>query len=496
MPSHPEAGSLTPWSLLLPPVVITAVLWLTRVSPVTNEEVLYSFLLLLLPWVSFLVWRKQNRASLPVFAMVGFVYWWYFAIGLFWLERALRLGHGIVAVENVTGALWLALVGVVCLGAGMNIHLPLLTPARQLELYDHPTSWIYVRWVLLVGTLGSLASGSENFLGPDGRHIMEILLSTVPTVALLLLFRRCLEQKESKLDRALLWGYFPIRLVGGLASGWLGSVLIVGLICGAMYFVVRRKVPWTLVAMSTAAVLFLQVGKSEFRQAYWNGETDGGTVEKATYWLNQSASKWSGAFDGEGGSDSSRDLSNQSLQRTSLLPQVAHVLELPPTTVPFQMGQTYSYMAITLIPRMLWPDKPSVNDANRYYQVAFGLTSMKDVDSVNIGVGCLAEAYINFGWYGVIGIMFGIGMILRIYEQAFLSNTSSKLFLALGVALLPGILGIESQMSAYLGGVVQHILLTIFVFLPVLRRGAKGASASQLRPVVVSSRQLRFRSTR
>src|SRR5260370_26583189 len=112
MPSHRGVSSLTPWSLLLPPVAVTAFLWLTRVREVTPEAVLYAFLLFLIPWCSFLIWRQRQRNGLPVFTLVGLAYWWYFAIGLFWLDRELRLGHGVVAVEEVTGAVWLALVGV------------------------------------------------------------------------------------------------------------------------------------------------------------------------------------------------------------------------------------------------------------------------------------------------------------------------------------------------------------------------------------------------
>jgi hypothetical protein len=161
---------------------------------------------------------------------------------------------------------------------------------------------------------------------------------------------------------------------------------------------------------------------------------------------------------------------SETLERTSLLRQVAHVLDVTPSQIPFQGVQTYSYLAITLIPRFVWPDKPSVNDANRYYQLVFGLSTARDVNSVNIGAGCLAEAYISFGWPGVICIMFAIGIILGIYERSFLAGDSSTLFLAMGVALLPGFLGIEAQMSAYLGGVIQTVLLTMLVFFPVIRR--------------------------
>jgi hypothetical protein len=399
--------------------------------------------------------------------MVGFVYWWWFAIGMFWLERT--HGRRVIDTETVDGAMLLALVGVVCMGVGMRVRVTPLPPSRHLELDDKPSSWHYVRFVLVAATLVSLVPGGYSLLGPAGQQIMFILLSTVPTVALLLLLRKCLTDKGSMLDRTLLWVYFPVRIVVGLGSGWLGSVVVLGFICGVMYFLVRRKIPLTMLAVSVVAVLFLQVGKREFRNSYWEHGDEAGVLERATFWLNASASKWSEALNSTA-SDSTGQLSSESLQRTSLLPQVSHVLAVTPSQIPFQGGRTYSYMATALIPRFVWPDKPSVNDANRYYQLAFGLSTARNVNGVNIGAGCLAEAYINFGWPGVICIMFAIGIILGIYERSFLAQDSSTLFLAIGVALLPGILAIEAQMAPYLGGVIQTVLLTILVFLPVLRR--------------------------
>jgi oligosaccharide repeat unit polymerase len=498
MRSHSRVSPESPLWLLGPPVGTIVFLLVTRTSPVTAVGVLYAFLLLLVPWASFLSWRQQNRGGLPVFAMLGFVYWWWFAVGMFWLERTPGLGFGrrIINTESVDDAILLALVGVVCMGVGMRVRVTPLPPLRHLELEEKQISWHYVRFVLVAATLVSLAPGAFSLLGSDGQHIMSILSSTVPTVAFLLLLRKCLTDKGSMLDRTLLWVYFPVRIVSALASGWLGFVVGVGFVCGVMYFLVRRKIPLTMVAVSVVAVLFLQVGKKEFRNSYWEKGEAGGVLERATSWLNGSASKWSEALNSTS-SDSTFHLSSESLERTSLLPQVSHVLDVTPSQIPFQGGQTYSYMLITLIPRFVWPDKPSVNDANRYYQLAFGLSTERTVKGTNIGAGCLAEAYINFGWPGVICIMFVIGIILGIYERSFLAEDSSTFFLAIGVALLPGILGIEAQMSAYLGGVIQTVLLTILVFLPVLRRRSGKVRTVSVTPRIVPVMpQLRVRRGR
>jgi hypothetical protein len=166
-------------------------------------------------------------------------------------------------------------------------------------------------------------------------------------------------------------------------------------------------------------------------------------------------------------------LASKTMQRASLLSQVAHVLEITPAQIPFQQGQTYSYLGVTLIPRFLWPDKPTISEANRFYQLAYGLSDPKSLQATSIAVGSMAEGYINFGWLGVVFIMCGIGLILRIYERTFMTDQSNALLLAIGVALLPQFFAIESQLGVYIGGLIQQIVLSLLVFLPITRRKAK-----------------------
>ncbi|HEY9502664.1 MAG TPA: hypothetical protein VIR01_13610, partial [Pyrinomonadaceae bacterium] len=111
----------------------------------------------------------------------------------------------------------------------------------------------------------------------------------------------------------------------------------------------------------------------------------------------------------------------------------------------------------------------SVSEANRFYQVAYGLTAEEDLNNVAIGVGILTESFISFGWLGVIGIMFLVGIFFDFYQAAFLSKTSGVLMTSLGIALLPQMLGIESQMATYIGGIVQQVGLSLLVFLPIIK---------------------------
>jgi hypothetical protein len=164
-----------------------------------------------------------------------------------------------------------------------------------------------------------------------------------------------------------------------------------------------------------------------------------------------------------------RDTAYHSLSRVSLLASTSNVLELTPSTVPYQYGSLYSYMVVALIPRFIWPDKPSFNEANRFYQTSYGITAEDDLDYGSFSAGILAESYINFSWFGVVGVMFLLGVFFDFFQKTFLAGSSGSLLPGIGSVLLPFFLSIDGQMSVYLGGVVQRTFFILLVLLPVVR---------------------------
>src|SRR5436190_11656676 len=470
---HVTVTDVPPVWLLVPPVAATGFLWAMSTNELETSAVVYAFFLMIMPWGSYLYWQQGRRDRLPLFAMVSGAYWVYFALALFWGQRTFSAAAfaAITPSEStITEATWMALVGVVCLWSGMRVPLPIWDPSKLPDILDQRASWAYVRAVLIAGVALALRPGTALILGAEGRQLMITLTTVVPDVAFVLLFDRYLRGRSAPIDRVLLVTCGAARLLGGLASGWLGPTVGWGVTCGALFLLRRRRFPVIPIALTIALILFLQVGKSEFRSMYWGPEqAESGLVERVQFWVETAASKWSDALK-SGERTESLGLASQSLQRASLLTQVAHVLEMTPSQVAFQEGATYRFLAVTLIPRMLWPDKPTVNDANKFYQVAYGLTTESGLDNVSIAVGSLAEGFINFGWAGVIGVMLLIGVILGVYQRTLVVAESSTLFLAIGLTLVPGFLALESQLGQYLGGIIQQMLLTVAVFLPIIRR--------------------------
>jgi hypothetical protein len=460
------------------PLATTSLLYLARLNEVSFAQLVIAFVLLLLPWQAYMNWRRGGREALPVFAMLAFMYWLYYAVPLFLEDHVFStiyepVGHELTE-STITLALLMALIGVCALWLGIRTGIArLIVPRAQLSLELTHSKLNYVRAVLIVGSLLSLSNMPSQLAGEGGRQLVNIMVSVIPILAFAILFRNFIRGQSNVFDKVLILGFLVVRLVGGLASGWLGVSASILMICGAIYLMERRRVPrWALVFV-VLFTLFFQVGKDEFRKTYWDSgqgmqQEQGTRLERVTFWTQNSFDKWNEALSDSSGEAFRRAL-NPSVSRVSLLNQSANVVELTPSIVPYQYGWLYSYMAITWIPRFVWPDKPSVSEANQYYQVAYGLTSEDDLGKVSISVGLLTEGFINFGWPGVIGIMFLAGIFFDFYQKTFLAKSSGALMTGIGVILLPQFLAVESQLAQYVGGIMQQVVVTLIVMLPIIR---------------------------
>src|SRR5262249_38960111 len=201
-----------------------------------------------------------------------------------------------------------------------------------------------------------------------------------------ILFRYYLQDRLPRLDKILVLGFGGVALLVGIASGWLGSFVSVGVVCVVVFVYERRKFPVMAAIVVLPIILFFQPAKNAFRDRYWRGSSDDSPVERASFWLENSWNLWNHALTEQSG-EQVIQLADATLLRLSLLQQTAQVMELTPATIPYQHGGLYSYIAVTFVPRFLWPEKPSVNDANRWYQVTYGLSQPKQLSTVSIAIG-------------------------------------------------------------------------------------------------------------
>ena len=452
------------------PLLVTGCLWAASLYQVELVQIIPAFVIAYIPWVLYRSWQQTDRYEFPLFVPIIGMYWLAFVLPLFWGVRQVSSDSGSHPISEaaITGTMFLAMEGVIalCCGAVLSRGITWF-PAKRIEIPDHRSHRRYLGIVLIASTFLRV-SVPILALGSGGRQILNNIETIVPSVTFGLLFRYWLRGKASQWDKFLVVGYLVSSTVLGIASGWLGSVVAIAIVCSAIYGYERRRLPVIALVAVFPIVLFFQPAKGAFRERYWySAGTDGTTSERLWFWADESWRMWSQALD-DPGSEASQMLANSALERLSLFQQTANVVDLTPGVVPYQYGKLYSYLAVTFVPRFIWPDKPSVNDANAWYQVSYRLTSPRHLQGVSIAVGALTESYVNFGWFGPLVVMIPLGVLLGLFQRFFLRSNTGMVLGTIGAVLIPQLIAIESQLAQYLAGLVQQIAIAILVLLPVL----------------------------
>jgi hypothetical protein len=95
---------------------------------------------------------------------------------------------------------------------------------------------------------------------------------------------------------------------------------------------------------------------------------------------------------------------------------VAYTMELVPQIRPFDIGSSYWYAALTLIPNMFWDVHPSILHGN----LSVWLIEIVDPWVANrgggIGYSHIAEAYLNFGVFSWVPLIL-LGTLLGAAER-------------------------------------------------------------------------------
>jgi hypothetical protein len=325
------------------PLLVTALLWYSSSYDVTMAETGAAFLLAWLPWASYRNWYRGERKGIPLFALLAGMYWLAYVLPFFWgtHEIGLVTGRRPLSERAITAALYLAVIGVVALGAGMKLAERFRwAPAIRVDISGTPEHWHYLRIIFIVGTLVKLLIPITEF-GGGGRQFISNFENMVPAVSFAIFLRYYLRRKISDLDKFLMFGYGLIAVVVGISSGWLGSFIGFGIISMTVYVYERRKLPLTAALIVLPIILFFQPGKEAFRIRYWRGGSTDGYSERVAFWLESSWNAWAKAMTDETG-QRGKKLADDTLRRLSLLQQSANVMELTPGRVPYQHGRLYS----------------------------------------------------------------------------------------------------------------------------------------------------------
>jgi hypothetical protein len=412
-------------------------------------------------------YQFEKGNAVPAVAILALAYALQFAMPVFFGEGVLSLvgGYKSIDEQSLTIALLIAIAGMAAflLVSYSNIVKRLMQALPTLDIHLNRTRALL--FCIFFGGGGLLASPILGSFSEEGQTQFSALfrvLQTQSLVAIGVLAWLTYTSPKPGL-RLFYYGFVALAVIDGLSGGFLeASIIPIGLMFASQW-IFQRRVNKALVVVCAAALLLLNPVKTEFRENTWYGSgAEESRLNKAVYWLQTGFAYWSDVLQGR---EHGQEAAFQLVRRTSMIDAVAHVYESTPVPVPYFMGETYAYFAYSLIPRIIWPDKPLAT-ANRTLAVAYSLTTTEGAERSTFGISIVGEGYANFGWFGAVGIMCILALVLQAIQRIFATPKSGPggyaLFLAFFVFFLNG-LGTSAEIL--LGNLLQSMLFSyLFIY--------------------------------
>jgi hypothetical protein len=417
------------------------------------------WILALLPAWQYLSTPAEQRRPIPFLPVLGVLYGLYYALPValdafslnyaVWLNPEKDYGQAVLA-ELLC---WSALL--TTYGA---INKWKFRPVFERLVTLNPPEDVWALRLFFVGLLGRLFLA----FGPAAQlNSIVGFVSSLSTYGLVVLVVRWRQGRLRGLHRFIVAvGVFVLAVVE-IGTGSVATLAFLFTTTGLAYWAASttRLRPTALAALvfGIVFVIVLKGVTAEFRQTAWYGGTDVTIAERAE--LAAGLVVGTLQSDGLGGSLSvGRDAT---AKRSSNSDTMAEVMRRTPSEVPFWNGETYATLVTSLIPRILWPDKP-IKNLGHDFGDRYGFIGAKDFQT-SFNFPWLVEGYANFGWTGVLAVGLVVGFLTGAMDQHLNVPGQSAWTTAVGIAVLTPLFNIESDFSLKYGG----LPLTLLTFLAV-----------------------------
>lgn len=278
------------------------------------------------------------------------------------------------------------------------------------------------------------------------------------TLGFFSLFVLTLEKKASSVTRiAVVLLLLPLALLmrSGLSSGQLAG--IVTLICWISLVMLRawRRIPILLLTGAFVFFIVLNPVKSYVRNLAWNEGV------QLNPW--QTLQVYAEGFTQTYGSASAlianrSDALQSSFDRINHLATTAAIIRDTPSTQPYLWGRSYLPLLTKWIPRGLWAGKPEERFGNDWTR-RYGFLSENDL-TTSFNLPWFPEMYMNFGWVGVVGIMFLLGLLYRLLWVWMMEQPETPAEYAVAIVFAQSLVFAESNFSLMMGG---PIIFAVFL---------------------------------
>jgi hypothetical protein len=451
-------SQITPYFILFGVIFIIIILnKVARAEPTLLERILASSIIFIsfIPIFIYFTQRGLHILFLPIFSTI---YSAYYAIPIFLLhEYNARPWFPILSHTCVEKALFCALLGLIVILISYYMIANFVAkkvPKINISL-DTRKATIGAILLYTFGTFIKYGGAILPIPVQFGAVIDFIASLSLFGIGILFVFQ--LQGRLHIIGKILLWGMFlPLELIIILGkSELLAQSFIMVLFIFMIYCTFRRKIPWfAVISIVVIATSFVGIRKDVVKTIRQIPQPMN-VFKKGVLFLHIGYENLKGR----------RRTYSQTIdimvRRLAFIMTFGHVISLTPKEIPYWRGKTYQTIIWSIIPRIIFPYKPT-KELGQSFGHRYGLLDIEDT-TTSYNFPQLIEMYANFGIAGIIIGMFILGIIYRLIYELFSHPNASEGSMLIGIFIFAGLLNIESDFSLVFGAVFYHIILLLVI---------------------------------
>jgi hypothetical protein len=425
----------------------------------TADEILAYLLVTIACAAPIALWVWGGALGIPVMPAVAAMYFVYFGVPI--LRNNTLKGFG--SLEILSGA---AMVALFLVAATIVWWLIVWKVRRASDATPSLISGPWINRIVLLGlALGtffhvSVYSGVLIWLGPFSGLFRSAMLSFAILACFMLGHARALGTL-----RGNKWVLAIACLIMMILLSWLSLFLVGGMLyCLSAvlgYVITGKRMPWQVLSAAMIVITILNAGKAHMREKYW---PNGSNYSLSISALDMPAIMGEWAEAGLAGVFSGRENYTSAVDRASLSALLLRVQRLVPAYVPFLDGASYALLPQMLVPRFLDPDKIASQASMNLLNMSAGFQTAEGASKTAIGWGLLAEAYFNYGYYGVIMVSLLFGLFCGFLERWTIGAQLFSLPCLVAVTALLQVIDLELDAAGLVTALFQSVSAVSAVF--------------------------------
>jgi hypothetical protein len=426
-------------------------------------------------------WRSD---MLPIIPACLAMQWVAAASGYIYYINLGEYPGGAREVETLGSTVLLSMAGLAAVAAGLRIGMHVFSRSILAKTMQVAPDYNIGRLLVLTIIAFSFSYVFDivpNAIWAGGAQIINGVL-TLRFIPYLILIIAVLERRRGygTLAIATAWVMGPQLLTGFSDFKEIMIVIIVAMLARWRPWIRSARQAqenfWVIftaaigaVILGVSVVVWTGAVKQEWRSVIWNSEQTASPTEQL------------GQFFAVVG-DSSRDINMADASEelagraSSGALYFAYVTERVPAILPYENGRLLNLaVANATQPRFLFPEKPNLGGDSWLVRAYAGVEVAGDESATSIGLGYMAEFYIDYGPYGVAALCFAWGLLVAAGLAIFARIAAFRdLFFALTVSVTTGFLTtFDASFIKMLAGFLLFVIISAsicaFIGRPMLK---------------------------